>query len=151
MRKSGLMNALVLSSMFTVFISSGLASAGVHAESNAVSQRPCRSCELWKNTLANGQKAEIERIQLGFIKEINILEARLDIKRAEVRDLLLMDNPDTAAIDRKINEEMKLEKEIAHKEINHILAIRKILTPEQRISLDAEILSSGRALRGRHG
>lgn len=73
---------------------------------------------------------------------MNILESKMNLKEVEMNNFATQDNADTKALHRAIDEIMELKKEMMIKKYDHIIEMRSILTPEQRVSFDLG-LSSG--------
>ncbi len=113
-------------------------------------ERQCGLRHSWMEKLADGQKSQIKRLHLELRKEMSVLRAELGVKKAELKALTLRDAPDTQAIDRKTDEIMGIRKEIMRKRINHVIDVRKVLTPEQRVSFDSAIMSGHDGWRRGH-
>jgi Spy/CpxP family protein refolding chaperone len=96
----------------------------------------------WKETLTEEQKMKADKMHLELKKAMSILEAKTNLKEAELNDLITQDNPDTKAIQSNINDIMEIKKEMMIKKYDHMVEMRTILTPEQRLSFDLG-LSSG--------
>lgn len=111
----------------------------------------CRLKQSWKETLTDAQKSQLERLHLDMKKETSVLRAELGVKKAELKALTLRDNPDTQAIGRKTDEIMGIKKELMQKRVNHIIEVRKVLTPEQRVSFDSAVMSGPGGWRHGHG
>lgn len=96
----------------------------------------------WKETLTDEQKMKADKMHLELKKAMSILEAKANLKEAELNDLITQDNPDTNAIQSNISDIMEIKKEMMIKKYDHMVEMRSILTPEQRLSFDLG-LSSG--------
>ena len=96
----------------------------------------------WKETLTEEQKMKADKMHLELKKAMSILEAKANLKEAELNDLITQDNPDTKAIHSNISDTMEIKKEMMIKKYDHMVEMRTILTPEQRLSFDLG-LSSG--------
>ncbi len=113
-------------------------------------ERQCGLRHSWKETLTEAQLSQIERLHLAMKKEMSVLRAELGVKKAEMKALTLRDTPDTQAIDRKTDEIMGIRKEIMRKRISHVIEVRKVLTPEQRVSFDSAVMSGPHGWRRGH-
>jgi len=96
----------------------------------------------WKESLTEEQKMKADKMHLELKKAMSILEAKANLKEAELNGLITQDNPDTKAIQSNINDIMEIKKEMMIKKYDHMVEMRTILTPEQRLSFDLG-LSSG--------
>lgn len=103
----------------------------------------------WKQTLTEDQKTKSDRMHLELKKAMSVLEAKVKLKEAELNGMVTKDRPDTNAIHGKITEIAELKKEMMTKKYDHILEMRSILTPEQRLSFDIG-LSGGMRHEGHH-
>ena len=99
-------------------------------------QQSPRSHEYFIEGLNDEQKAKIEKIKLDSGKKIQELKAELKIKDAELDKMMIADNPDKKAIDKKIDEISVIKANIQKERTAAHLAIRSELTPEQRIKFD---------------
>ncbi len=104
----------------------------------------------WKKTLTDEQKMQADRMHLALKKEIRVLEARLNVEKTELSNLVVQDSPDTKAIHRKIDGVIELKREIMQKKYNHIIEMRGMLTKEQRVSFDMGVLKKDKHGKG-HG
>ena len=99
----------------------------------------------WKQTLNDKQKAKIDKMHLELKKNLALLKPKSDLARAELNQLVISDKPDTAALNKKIDEITALKGELMKKRYAHMAEMRSVLTPEQQVSFDMGILS------GKHG
>ena len=90
----------------------------------------------WKESLTEEQKMKADKMHLELKKAMSILEAKANLKEAELNGLITQDNPDTKAIQSNINDIMEIKKEMMIKKYDHMVEMRTILTPEQRLSFD---------------
>lgn len=103
----------------------------------------------WKQTLTEDQKMKADKMHLELKKAMEVLTAKVKLKEAELNAMVTKDKPDTNAIHGKINEIAELKKEMMTKKYDHILEMRAMLTPEQRVSFDLGI-SGWMHHEGRH-
>ncbi len=95
----------------------------------------------WRKTLTDNQKKQAERMHLEMKKSLSVQDARLKVKKAELNNLVVKDDPDTTAIHRKIDELLELKREIMRTKYDHMVEMRGTLTPDQRVSFDMGLLS----------
>ncbi|HOK39180.1 MAG: Spy/CpxP family protein refolding chaperone [Bacteroidales bacterium] len=99
-------------------------------------EQPPKSHECFIEGLTDEQKSKIEKIKLDSDKKIQELKAELKIKDAELDKMIIADNPDKKAIDKKIDEISVIKASIQKERTAAHLAIRSELTPEQKIKFD---------------
>lgn len=104
----------------------------------------------WKDTLTDEQKAKIDKMHLALKKELGVIKAKKKLKKAELSAMVIQDNPDMKEINAKIDEVLNLKREIMRKKYAHMIEMRMVLTPEQRVSFDMGALSMGGKRKG-HG
>ncbi len=85
--------------------------------------------------LTDEQAAKIESAQLEFAKQEIQRRAALRTKRLELATLLRAENLDRGAIERKLREVNELELQTRLAWLDHSLAVRNLLTAEQREKL----------------
>ena len=90
-------------------------------------------------------------MRLDMAKETVTLRSELELKQLELRELMSADEPDLRQIEAKIDEMTPLRTELQKKGIEHRLAMREILTPEQRAKLELMRGAGMRHHRGRRG
>jgi Spy/CpxP family protein refolding chaperone len=85
--------------------------------------------------ITSEQAAKIRQEALSFQKAEIRNRADLQIKRLELHSLLAADTPDRAAIDKNLQEANAAQLAVEKAAIDHQLAMRAMLTPEQREKL----------------
>ena len=93
--------------------------------------------------LTEDQQKKIEAMRLALQKETLLLRNDLQTKRSELALLMATDNPDKAKINAKLAEIGKVRGLLQEKMVNHKLAIREVLSPEQRAKFDSRLLKGG--------
>ena len=104
----------------------------------------------WTETLTEDQKAKRAKMRLEFKKVKYLIKAQIKVKKVELATLVTQDNPDQNAIDKKIDEILELKKKKMQKKYAYKVALRNILTPEQRVLFDMKMLKKAYKGRG-HG
>lgn len=103
--------------------------------------------------LTDQQKDQIAKLRADFQKKMIADRAKIQELRVDMRTAIASDNPDRTAIEkisRSINDiqgQMKLDR------IDHLFAVRGILTPEQQKTFRNEMMRLGEQARswdGRH-
>jgi Spy/CpxP family protein refolding chaperone len=87
---------------------------------------------LERLNLNNDQKSQIEKLRAEFQKQQIAQRAKVQTARVELRQVLRAENPDKSAIEKKINEVAQLNAQLQTARVNHLLNVRKVLTPEQQ-------------------
>lgn len=78
------------------------------------------------------QATRIQAQDSAFAKARIQNDANLRVKRMELGELIAAEKPDRAAIDRKLREVQEAQTTASKSAIDHRLAIREMITPEQR-------------------
>lgn len=82
--------------------------------------------------LTDEQKKDVEKMRFDMAKQGIDRQAKIKTARVEVAQLFRADNPDKAAIEKKINEISQLQAQGKLAFVNHWFAVNKILTPDQQ-------------------
>ena len=77
------------------------------------------------------------------------LKARMTVARTELAVLTTADAPDAGAMDKKIQEILELKRRMLRAHSDHVIEVRKMLTPEQRASFDMHVLKKARQRHGK--
>lgn len=101
--------------------------------------------------LTEEQQTRIESITTDAMKEHLPIKSRLQTLKAELDELLIADNPNQGAINRKIDEMSSLRTEMQKSHIDTRLRIRELLTDDQRIKFDAMRMHGPGKRMMRHG
>ncbi len=104
----------------------------------------------WMKTLSDEQKLEIDRMHLEVAKVERPLRAKMKLAQLELNVLVTQDKPDAKAIKRAIEKVTQLKAKIMQNRYDHIVEMRAILTPQQRISYDMGILDVGLGEKKKH-
>ncbi len=87
--------------------------------------------------LTDKQEAKIKELRTSHWDDMKAFRADLDILRAEKRKLEVADNPDAKAIDAKIEEMGNLRTQMQKTSNRHRLAVRELLTDDQKAWFDS--------------
>jgi Spy/CpxP family protein refolding chaperone len=90
--------------------------------------------------LSDQQKEQVKKIRLETQKAMLPLESQIEVKSAELKSLLVSDNPGTAAVNAKLEEIGSLRTQMQKKRVAQQLDIRRLLTPDQRVAFDERLL-----------
>ena len=98
--------------------------------------------------LTSEQIKKIKAMRLDMAKEMVKLRSELELKQLELKELMSVDEPEIRLIEAKIDEMAPLRTELQKNRIGHRLAVRDVLTPEQKEKLE---LMRGRGMRHHKG
>jgi Spy/CpxP family protein refolding chaperone len=93
--------------------------------------------------LSSEQISKIQKLKLGFQKEMLPLRTQLQTKRLELQTLIA-ENAEQKKLEAKIDEISKASAELMKKRIAHRQEIRKLLTDEQKAYFDLRGFGMGR-------
>jgi Spy/CpxP family protein refolding chaperone len=123
-------------------------SLNVNAQHDCKSKSSKEQCCI--PDLTDDQTAKIKKIKTAYLKDVMQLKNQLAEKKAHQRTLMTVDKPDVAAIDKTIDEIGALKIEMMKKEAKHKVAVRALLTDEQKLAFDMNH-SKGYRKCGGHG
>lgn len=90
--------------------------------------------------LTEEQKEKIESMKVELQKSLNPVKSELSVAAAELKKLMIADNTNQSAIDKKVEEIGKLRTDMQKLEVTNQLKIRKLLNDEQKVAFDKRIL-----------
>ncbi|MCI0515335.1 periplasmic heavy metal sensor [candidate division KSB1 bacterium] len=94
------------------------------------------------------QETKIKSLRLDLEKELTPLQLKVRKMRIELQELMIVDQPNLNQINSKLDDISKQRLEIAKKFIKHRLAVRELLTAEQRIMFDKQGRGHGGRMHG---
>lgn len=137
--------------MMTVLAVSALLIAGESRREVRIIKKGGMGVGFMCGDLTEEQQKKIDGIQAQLDKELVPLQADLGILEAELKKLMVSENPDQGAIDKKLDEIGALMTTIEKARVHNRLKVRKVLTPEQRLQFDRhDNYRCGRHGRGMH-
>jgi Spy/CpxP family protein refolding chaperone len=83
------------------------------------------------------QEEKIKDLRTSFHKDVNTYRYDINIKRAELQKYKSAENPDMALINKTIDEISGLATGLWKKNVAHEIAVRSLLTDEQKAVFDA--------------
>ena len=101
--------------------------------------------------LTEEQSERIEAFHTEAMQETLPLQTKLKTLRAELDELLIVDMPNRRAIEEKVDEMSALRTTVQKRHIDTRLAIREMLTDEQRTKFDAMRMHRPHGGSMRHG
>jgi Spy/CpxP family protein refolding chaperone len=114
-----------------------------HITSGEEAAAPKGSCGF---ELTDDQQKKIDAMDMETEKALLSVRAQIEVKNAEMKQLMLADKTDPVAVEKKIEEIGALKTQIEKKRILQQIAVRGLLTPEQRIGFDMKILRQGHGM-----
>lgn len=86
--------------------------------------------------LSTEQQEQIKKIRHTFQKKVIQQRAEIQLKELDLRELVESQSPNEKEIEKNIDELHRLQAELQKLEIRQMLAVKKILTPEQQKALE---------------
>lgn len=101
----------------------------------------------WKDTLTDEQRTKLAKIKLDHMKVQAPIKTKMKTIKMDLALLVTADKPDTAAINKKIDELTKLKNAKMKEKYKYIAAKRKVLNDEQRVLFDMKVIK--KAMKGK--
>lgn len=95
----------------------------------------------WRASLTDDQKGEISWSHLRLRQKQSLVEARIALKKAEIDRIVAGDEGGDEQLQNAVEELMALEQEKTLNHYRHMMEVRQLLTPQQRVSFDLGILA----------
>ncbi|NOY85624.1 MAG: periplasmic heavy metal sensor [Nitrospirae bacterium] len=95
----------------------------------------------WHGTLSEHQKVAVDEMHLRLMKDTAAIKAMITVKKTELAVLATQDHAKLEAMNKKIDEILDLKRQKIRARYAHIIEMREMLSPEQRISYDMRIIS----------
>jgi Spy/CpxP family protein refolding chaperone len=81
--------------------------------------------------LTDQQKGQMEKLRTDLQKKQVTVQGKIAVLRIELKELFQAENPDRAAIEKKMKEVSDLQHQEKLNGLDHLFAVKAILTPEQ--------------------
>ena len=94
----------------------------------------------WKTTLSPEQAQEMDRLRVEYLKHKMPLKAKAKAIKLGLAVLATADEPNAKAVSEGIEDLLAVKGEMMQLKYKHIAAQRRLLTPEQRVSFDMDVL-----------
>ncbi|MBK9130792.1 MAG: hypothetical protein IPM20_03995 [Gammaproteobacteria bacterium] len=117
------------------------ASMGGVGRQDAVPRRDRSGGRDWEGLLSPEQKAEIDWITLRTSPQQQLLKAQIDVKEAELNQLILGEDVTQDQWYAKIDELLQLKREYMINRYQRMIEVRQVLNPQQRVVFDLDVLS----------
>ncbi|MGA9118750.1 MAG: Spy/CpxP family protein refolding chaperone [Bacteroidota bacterium] len=102
-----------------------------------------------KLNLTDAQKEQMAKLRAEFQKKMIAQRAKIQSLRVDLRTEIGADNPDRAAIEKTTKNISELQAQGKMDLIDHLFAVRSILTPEQQKTFKAHLMSLAGEMRER--
>lgn len=135
--------AVILLLMFGFFVSINVAQDLPEDEQEMMPPRPMAFSHI--PDLTPDQLSKIEKLRLEHQKEMLPIRTKMQALRLDLRTMI-MEEQDQKKIDDKIEEIGKIRTELMKKQVKHRLAIRSLLTDDQKVYFDAIGMKLGKWL-----
>ena len=94
----------------------------------------------WKTSLSPEQAQEMDRLRVEYMKHKMPLKAKSEAIKLGLAALATADEPNVDALNERIEDLLAVKREMMTLKYKHIAAKRRLLTPEQRVSFDMDVL-----------
>jgi Spy/CpxP family protein refolding chaperone len=102
----------------------------------------------WQDSLTDSQQKDVQKARLGYLKKKDLIKAKLKQAKVEFATLLTQDSPSNSAINKKVDDISKLYSEKMRAKADYKIQIRKILTADQRVKFDTELMKHASGKEG---
>ncbi len=92
----------------------------------------------WAKTLTGEQKLLVDKMHVNVAKQLAVLKAQKQVKKAELENLMVNDQYDQTAAYALIDEMAKIKAKMLKIRYDHVAEMRAALTEEQRLSYDMD-------------
>lgn len=99
----------------------------------------------WRQSLSDEQRTKIEKMKLDYVKKKAVLKTSKKTLKTDLALLATTNNARMAEINRKIDQYVKIKKQLLRMKYSHLVAVRKELTAEQRVSFDLGVMRKSRS------
>jgi len=135
MKKINVISSATL--MLLVMMTIGTLSFAQGGSGNGREQNPGGFCMNIPD-LTQEQQDKIEAMRTTHQKTMLVNRNQLNVKKAQLEQLMTADKPDAAAINKMIDEMSVIKTEMQKKKAEHRLAVRSLLTDAQRVAFDSQ-------------
>lgn len=104
--------------------------------------------EHWIKGLTAEQKTGMSRLRVELKKELASIDAAVDLRKADIKNQVTSDTPDRKAVSRLAAEIAGLKTKALEAKYDHMIKVRSLLTPEQKLEFDSSVLTKDG--RGKH-
>ena len=91
-----------------------------------------REAMMDKLQLTDEQQIKAGKLRIDFQRQEAEVESKIRIARLDMKELFMAENLDRVSIEKKLKSISDLQYQMKLAHVNHLFAVREILTPEQR-------------------
>ena len=135
-------NRLLVTALSLFFVTTGFAMAQQGPPSGEQGRRMGRQHKMAKKPIfTEEQKTKMAELRLAMQKKVTPLKADIATLKADLKLQMTSDNPNMKKIQSLNSQISDVKSQIALHHIENKLAVRELLTPEQRRVFDLKIMS----------
>lgn len=109
---------------------------------------PMRGRMMEALNLTDQQKVQMEKLRTELEKKQVAVQGKIAVLRVELKELFQAENPDRSAIEKKMKEVSDLQHQLKINGLDHLFAVKGILTPEQQKEWKKHMLAMGEQRMG---
>ena len=98
--------------------------------------------------LTEQQKVQMEKLRTDLEKNQVGVQGKIAVLRVELKELFQAENPDRSAIEKKMKEVSDLQHQLKINGLDHLFAVKGILTPDQQKIWKKHMLAMGEQRMG---
>jgi Spy/CpxP family protein refolding chaperone len=139
---------LVAAALVAGLLSSSLAQPGpgTDKQMRPDDARPRREAMMKDLKLTDQQQAQMDKMRIEMKKQQVTLQGKIRLLRVEMQELLLAENPDKNAIQKKMKEVSDLQLQEKEAFVDHLFAVKGILTADQQKTWKQHMRQAGNGL-----
>jgi len=122
------------------------AGAGPHRDTDARSMRQELKAKL---NLTEQQETQMQKLRFDLEKKQTTLQSKIKLLRIDIKELFAAENPERNAIEKKMKEVSDLQLQEKVNVLDHMFAVKGILTPEQQKIWKQHMTQMGPEMKGR--
>jgi nickel and cobalt resistance protein CnrR len=98
--------------------------------------------------LTDQQKGQMEKLRTELEKKQVAVQGKIAVLRVDLKELFQAENPDRSAIEKKMKEVSDLQHQLKINGLDHLFAVKGILTPDQQKIWKKHLLEMGEERMG---
>ena len=109
---------------------------------------PMRGRMMEALNLTDQQKGQMEKLRTDLEKKQVTVQGKIAVLRVELKELFQAENPERGAIEKKMKEVSDLQHQLKINGLDHLFAVKAILTPDQQKVWKKHMLAMGEERMG---
>lgn len=118
--------------LWSVLIVASAQSMAKNSGDEDLLEAPLREPLIERLKLTDRQKKQFEQMRIDMQKQLVGIRSKMQLARLDMRQLVIAENPDKAAIEKKMNEMIQLLSQMGSVRLNHWFEVNKMLNPDQQ-------------------